>query len=327
VSWTTELVREGLSYAMGTGQIPVIDSLQAALDAIPDQEGQDDPIADAVRHAMTLEVGYPQQLAKAVLRAWLIGAVARIVQPGYKVDSIMVVMGPQGIGKSTFARRLALDERWFTDAVPLSRLDDRDAIMHLQGRHVVEFPELAGLQRAELEAVKAWITRQVDVYRAPYARRASERPRRFVAIATSNRNEFLTDVQNRRFWLLRVTGLDPDWIAANRQRLYAHARRLFHAGMRPLLGQSAATELAREHDRAIEEHPWEQAIVAYARRKKILTFEGIFRQIGKPLASVGRKDMRIVNDIIRRRLPGFQKAQVRIGGVRQWAFRRSGRDG
>ena len=131
--------------------------------------------------------------------------VARAYHPGCKADYMLVLAGPQGIGKSTFCRALAVDDQFFLDDFKDFKSDD--SIRKLRGRTVVEISELDALNRSAMSTVKSVLTTQVDTLREPYARHPTEHPRSCVFIGTTNEEHFLTDATgNRRFLPVRCHG-------------------------------------------------------------------------------------------------------------------------
>lgn len=139
---------------------------------------------------------------REVERLLMGAAIARTFDAGCKFDYMPVLIGSQGIGKSTFVRRLALDAALYTDSVV--GIGTKQAAELVQGKWFVELAELAAMRGTALEAVKAFITRQADEYRMPYARHVESRPRRFVMVGTTNVREFLSDLTgNRRFLPVR----------------------------------------------------------------------------------------------------------------------------
>ena len=165
-----------------------------ALGALPAWDG-----AERVGTLLSIFLGvreteYTSEVERLLFRA----ALARAYRPGCKFDSMVVLTGPQGIGKSTFLRRLALRPAFFTDSV--TGIGTKQAAELVQGKWIVELSELSAMRASALEAVKAFITRQADDFRAPYARHAESRPRRFILTGTTNAKAFLTDTSgNRRF--------------------------------------------------------------------------------------------------------------------------------
>ena len=123
--------------------------------------------------------------------------VARAFHPGCKADSMVVLAGGQGIGKSTFARELALDERFFLDG--MSKFDEEHK-RRLIGKLVVEVSELEAFNHSDMSSIKQAITAQRDNIRMPYREYAADYPRTCVFIGTTNEGAFLTDTTgNRRF--------------------------------------------------------------------------------------------------------------------------------
>ncbi|MEG2869955.1 MAG: virulence-associated E family protein, partial [Clostridium sp.] len=142
---------------------------------------------------------------RAVIRKSLCAAVARAVAGGVKFDYMPIFTGPQGIGKSTFLATLG--KEWFSDS--LTSFEGKDAAELIQGTWINEVGELTAMSRQETSAVKQFLSKNEDIYRAAYGRRTERYPRRCVFFGTSNDNEFLKDVTgNRRFWPVDV-GLYP----------------------------------------------------------------------------------------------------------------------
>ncbi len=135
----------------------------------------------------------------AAMRVFMLGAVARVYHPGCKFDYMLVLVGDQGKGKSSFLRYLALNDGWYNDN--FSTLDSSRAVENLRGMWIVELAELQATKRTkDVETIKSFITSRVDTYRAPYGRRTEQRPRMCVLAGTSNPVDFLTDkTGNRRF--------------------------------------------------------------------------------------------------------------------------------
>lgn len=162
---------------------------------------------------------------------FLQGMVARVLQPGVKFDYMLILEGPQGIRKSTLFRVLAGD--WFADTG--LNLGDKDSYQQLQGRWLYEFSELDSFGKSETTKVKAFIASSADYFRASFDRRAREYPRQICFGGTTNEYHYLTDsTGNRRMWVVRVTrgAIDIDWLASNRDQLFAEAMARHVAGRR-----------------------------------------------------------------------------------------------
>lgn len=134
---------------------------------------------------------------RAVTRKWMCGAVARVMDPGVKFDTAIVLYGSQGLGKSLILERLG--RKWFNNS--LVDIKTKDALEQIQGSWIVELAELAPTYKNDNEIVKAFISRTSDRFRSPYGRRTEEYPRQCVLAGSTNNLMFLKDrTGNRRFW-------------------------------------------------------------------------------------------------------------------------------
>mgnify|MGYP002753452194 FL=1 len=146
---------------------------------------------------------------RAATRKWLCGAVARVMHPGIKFDTAIVLYGSQGLGKSLILEKLG--KGWFNNS--LVDIKTKDTMEQIQGSWVIELGELAPTFKNENEIVKAFISRASDRFRSPYGRRTEEYPRQCVFAGSTNNLMFLKDrTGNRRFW--PITG-DKDRKTAN----------------------------------------------------------------------------------------------------------------
>lgn len=143
-----------------------------------------------------------------VIRLWMLGAVARVYEPGCKFDYTMIFTGPQGLGKSTFLKMMALNDAWFNDS--LDSLDSDKAAQSLMGSWIVELAELKSLARTAggVESVKRFLTAVQDKYRVPYERRADIFLRQCVFAGTTNKSDFLQDETGNRRFLIIQTGIN-----------------------------------------------------------------------------------------------------------------------
>lgn len=137
------------------------------------------------------------EYGKAIARKFLCGGVARVFNPGIKFDYMPVIYGAQGIGKSTFCRKLGMS--WFTDSI--KTFQDKSSMELVQGMLICEFAEMEAFSKADIRQIKNYLTQQEDRYRAPYAKHAKTHPRQHINIGTTNDHNYLTDpTGNRRFW-------------------------------------------------------------------------------------------------------------------------------
>ena len=163
-----------------------------------------------------------------VLRRFMISAIARVMQPGCKADHMLVLVGAQGGGKSTFAR--VLGAPWTVESH--STFGSKDAAQELDGAWLVEVAELSGMRRSEVETVKTFVSKQSDHFRPAYGRHVIDQPRSCVFIGTTNEDTFLVDYTgNRRFWPVRCTGrINLKLIEEAREQLWAEALSAYRAG-------------------------------------------------------------------------------------------------
>lgn len=165
---------------------------------------------DGIDRVETLLIDYfnatDNSYTRAVTRKMMVAAVARIVHPGTKFDSVLILNGPQGIGKSTFFAKLAGD--WFSDSLTLTDMKDKAGPEKLQGYWILELGELAGMRKTDVEVVKSFISRSDDKYRASYGVNVESHPRQCIIVGSTNAESgFLRDITgNRRFWPVRISG-------------------------------------------------------------------------------------------------------------------------
>lgn len=273
-------------------------------------------------------------------RCFLVGAVARALRPGCQFDTVLALEGSGGGGKSTAFKILAeaVAPGLFTDAVP----DVSNAVSLVEaagGKWIVEIAELAGVRRAaDIEALKAALTRRTDTIRRPYAERPEELPRRFVFVASTNRSEYLADPSGallRRFWPIKTMAtetdpIDREALAHVAGQLWGEAVRLFEAGEKWHLDESdgaafkqwtAGRELRRE------EGAFHDELVALL-SDWVLDHLSSGGDCGKRINDVARAvgDMRTVEGdlVARNRLADSLRAlgmqSIKRGGVKKWHF-------
>lgn len=145
------------------------------------------------------------EYVRTVTRKAFVAAVARIYHPGTKFDSVLVLDGEQGIGKSTLFKEL-VGEDYFSDTLQLTDMQDKSGAEKLQGCWLVEIAELAGMKKADIEKVKAFISTADDKYRPSYGRTVESHPRQCVVVASVNGERgYLRDITgNRRFWVVKL---------------------------------------------------------------------------------------------------------------------------
>jgi predicted P-loop ATPase len=197
----------------------------------------------------------------AVGRCTFIGAVARVFEPGCKLDHVMVLEAEQGAFKSSAIA--ALFSPWFSD--DLAELGSKDAAMQARFAWGIEIAELAGMRKGEVERIKAFIARGVDRFRPSYGRRVIEVPRQCVFVGSTNANGYLRDETGaRRFWPLQCSRIELDAIKRDRDQLWAEAVVFYRQGEPWWLTDAHDIAAAREEqaDRYADD-PWDDIIVKH----------------------------------------------------------------
>jgi hypothetical protein len=136
---------------------------------------------------------------------WMQGVAARACVPGCKMEIVLNIFGDQGIGKSLFFRELCPDSSWFTDSIQDSIAgggqNNRDELMKLHAKIIVEMPELSPIKRGGKSGdnkMKQFISSQVDNFRRPYGHDSVDNLRTCALCGTSNENDIYRDSTGAR---------------------------------------------------------------------------------------------------------------------------------
>jgi predicted P-loop ATPase len=200
---------------------------------------------------------------KAIGAKFMIGAVARAMEPGCQMDTMLVLEGAQGIGKSSAVR--ALFGSWTSDVA--HDMASKDAAILIQGIWGGELSEMTAMAKSLIETVKAFISRRVDRYRPPYGRNAIDRPRQTVFIATTNECEYLQDATGgRRFWPVDCEKIDVDALDRDRDQLWAEAMHRYRAKETWHLARPDEALAFREQQHRRRVSPMETQVLEYADR-------------------------------------------------------------
>ena len=211
------------------------------------------PEWDGVPRVDTLLVDYlgaeDTPYVRAVTRKTLIGAIQRVWEPGCKFDTVLVLDGKPGIGKSTLLRKLG--GKWFSDSLSLADTRDKTAAEKLQGVWIMEIGEMQGTRKADIDVMKGFLSRQVDEYRAAYGHVVERHPRTAIICGTTNSTTgFLRDATgNRRFWPVSVDGGGRlsvwEMTEATRAQIWAEAAMYATEGEDSFLDAEMEKEAAR----------------------------------------------------------------------------------
>lgn len=228
------------------------------------------PAWDGKKRLETLLIDYlgaeDSSYVRAVTRKTLVAAVARVYEPGIKFDTVLVLSGSQGIGKSMFFAKLG--GVWFSDSLTISDMRDKTGAEKLQGFWIMEIGEMNGIKKVEVETVKSFASRQDDKFRVAYGTVVESHPRQCVICGTSNSQHFLRDVTgNRRFWPVQVTGecsLHP-WNMDKPllEQIWAEVLTLYNAGEELILKGTDAEMAAEKQQEALENDDREGLVREY----------------------------------------------------------------
>lgn len=228
------------------------------------------PAWDGTKRVETLLVDYlgaeDTSYVRAVTRKTLVAAVARVYEPGIKFDTVLVLSGPQGVGKSMFFAKLG--GIWFSDSLTISDMRDKTGAEKLQGFWIMEIGEMNGIKKVEVETVKSFASRQDDKFRVAYGTVVESHPRQCVICGTSNSQHFLRDVTgNRRFWPVQVTGESDkhpwDMDKPLLEQIWAEALTLYNAGEELILKGNDAEMAAEKQQEALENDDREGLVREY----------------------------------------------------------------
>ena len=135
-----------------------------------------------------------------------VAAVARAMDPGCKFDNMLILCGPQGVGKSTTLDKMS--KGFFNDSI--RTFEGKEASELLQGVWIVEIAELDAFRQSDVSRIKQFLSLRSDRYRAAYARNVKEASRCCVFFGTCNNYDILRDrTGNRRFWPVDVCKQPP----------------------------------------------------------------------------------------------------------------------
>lgn len=206
---------------------------------------------------------------RAVTRKSLVAAVARVMHPGCKYDTMPVLVGAQGRHKSTILAKLG--GAWFSDS--LRTFEGKDAMETIQGTWLDEIPEMQAMGRSDINAVKAFLTKTNDYYRAAYGRYTADRPRQCVFFGTTNSRECLTDTTGgRRFWPVdidqqpRTKNVFTD-LPQERDQIWAEAVACWKGGETLYLDTETEQAARAQQESHRQLHPWEGIISEFLEKE------------------------------------------------------------
>lgn len=273
-------------------------------------------------------MGAPEHEILRVFGAkFLIGAVARIYEPGCQMDNMLVFEGKQGAGKTTAVSALFGRDYMISS---ISDFKSKEASISLQGRWVAEVAELAALKKTDITDVKKFITETIDQYRPHYGKNMVDRPRRCVFVGTTNERHYLKDATgNRRFWPVPCGDVNTPEITKDRDQLWSEAVHRFRAGEPWWLTESGHMDQAEliQGDRT-EQDPWGEIIDEWLddpqnRSLTFVTCTTLLRNaIGMDRDRLEKRDeMRVASHLVVRGWTHVRQAPTQ-GAKRVWGYKR-----
>lgn len=198
------------------------------------------------------------EYSKAVGVMWAISAVARVLRPGEKVDTMLILEGEQGTGKSSGLAALVPQADWYSDT-PIDLRHKQDAFQVLQGKWLYEIGELHSFRGQDATRIKNFLSASSDNYRASYGKRNRTYPRHCVFAGTTNERQYLTDKSgNRRFWPVTCAKVDVEAIKRDRDLIWAEAlaRFLSNEPWHTTDADMAALIQEQQEARLVPDDPW-----------------------------------------------------------------------
>ena len=274
---------------------------------------------------------------RSVGRKWMISAVARALDPGCKVDTLLVLEGSQGKGKSSALRALVPETDWFSDTpIPIG---DKDSFVAMRGKWIIELAELASLKKADLDRTKAFFSSPVDSYRPPYGREMVSIPRTAIFAGTVNLGEYLNDSTGaRRFFPVEVGVIDLQGLRTDRDQLWAEAVSIYLAWKgrgspaSECLWWPAPEEITayetEQSNREIE-HPWTVTVGRWLQSERCAGLLRSKKYVTLMDACEGALDLKpkdvdhathVAVGIIMTRRFGWRKRRVTVEGGREFHY-------
>nr|WP_246276928.1 virulence-associated E family protein [Microcoleus asticus] len=262
--------------------------------------------------------GVEGELYTKFIRKTLIGAVKRAFEPGCKMDTVLILQGPQGFRKSTFFKIMA-GKQYFDDS--LGTVSDKDERLKLHRAWLIEWSELESIfKRRDVSATKAFLSSGTDAIRPPYCRDTEDFDRPSIIVATTNKQEFLADeTGNRRFWIIPVKQkIDTKLLRQERDKIWAAAMLAYRSGEEPYLDFGNDEEKAEQLTEDFQtSDPWEDFILNYIEHRDYVQLSDLLNHLQVDLSRQERSHQMRCSAILKKigwerefRMIGFKRVRV-----------------
>ncbi len=257
-----------------------------------------------------------------MLKATLIAACRRVFEPGSKHDSATVLLGEQGIRKSTFWQTLG--GPFFSDA--LGDISSKDDLLVLHRSFLMEWSELDHItSRKHAGQIKSFLSRSTDMFRIPYGKATEEHPRKGIIVGSTNKDTFLVDeTGNRRFWVIPCSSkIDTDALEIERSSIWSAAVHSYRNKEPHYLTDDQEARIAEENKSYLVDSPWLPPIAAWlnqpANQMKHITSELILTEaVDKTVDKQTRADQMQISTILKSL--NYKRKRRRINNVPSWVW-------
>lgn len=244
---------------------------------------------------------------RAASRNFWLSLIARVTHPGCQMDHMVILEGPQNLGKTKALR--ILGGPWYLSMS--ESVMEKDFFQSLQGKLIIEIAEMDSFRGfAEMNRVKQVLSTPIDHYRMPYGRRAVSYPRQCIFVGTTNETNYLRDPTGaRRFWPIACGAIDIPALELAREQLFAEAAATFRPGV---TWWEMPSEVVEEQDSRHEEDAWEAPVQEFLLLRETVTIKDVLCDgLQVPLGQIHRGEALRVAAILRKM--HWEKKRIRRG--------------
>ncbi|MGX1259347.1 VapE domain-containing protein [Sinorhizobium fredii] len=263
-------------------------------------------------------------LNAAIGRIMLIAAVRRVREPGAKFDTIPVLEGAQGTGKSTALRILAGPGNHSDNEI--LTLDTKAQMEAMEGVWIYELSEMSGLNKSEVERMKAFASREVDRARMSYGRFSEARGRQTIFVGTTNEHKYLKDrTGNRRFLPVKTGKIDLEALLRDRDQLWAETASREAEGESIALPPELWSAAAVEQEDRLEDDPWLEKLAtvrgrAVGEEVRAFTADVLSEVLGIPVERQHNGQTKRLAALMRQH--GWEDGKFKVAGKTLRGFRK-----